>query len=110
MENQGQYDFDPERFDFCIHRRKRNQAHRAKQEATSEVPKKIKTLLPKTKVSSTPDSLPGTAASSVDTPLTTSTPTTSAADGGKRFCDMRYASTLRISTVFNLCDMSFISH
>ncbi|XP_011343057.1 PHD finger protein 20 isoform X2 [Ooceraea biroi] len=83
MENQGLHDFDPEKFDFCIHRRKRNQAHRAKQEATPEAPKKIKTLLPKTKASShTPDALLATATSSIDnTPPIVSTPTAPAADG-----------------------------
>jgi len=79
MENQGQYDFDPEKFDFCIHRRKRNHAHRVKQEVTPE-PKKIKTLLPKTKTS---DNTLTTVASSIDTPSIVSTPTTSTTDGGK---------------------------
>ncbi|XP_014479377.1 PREDICTED: uncharacterized protein LOC106746825 isoform X4 [Dinoponera quadriceps] len=80
MENQGQLDFDPEKFDFCIHRKKRNNAHRVKQEVTPEAPKKIKTLLPKTKALSTPESTVITA-SSLDTPPVVSTPTTSAADG-----------------------------
>ncbi|XP_025991994.2 uncharacterized protein LOC105202675 isoform X4 [Solenopsis invicta] len=79
MENQGQYDFDPERFDFCIHRnRKRSYAYRMKQEVSPEI-KKIKTLLPKTK---TPDNtLLTTATSGIDgTPIAT-TPTTSTTDG-----------------------------
>lgn len=82
MEHQGQLDFDPEKFDFCIHRKKRNNAHRVKQEVTPEAPKKIKTLLPKTKVLSTPENALITA-STLDTPPAVSTPTTSAADGGK---------------------------
>ncbi|XP_032683770.1 PHD finger protein 20 isoform X3 [Odontomachus brunneus] len=80
MEHQGQLDFDPEKFDFCIHRKKRNNAHRVKQEVTPEAPKKIKTLLPKTKALSTPENTLLTA-STLDTPPAVSTPTTSAADG-----------------------------
>lgn len=82
MENQGQYDFDPEKFDFCIHRRKRNHTHRVKQEVMSEIPKKIKTLLPKTKTS-TPENTLLTTMTSMDTPSIASTPTTSTTDGGK---------------------------
>ena len=84
MENQGQYDFDPEKFDFCIHRRKRNHPHRVKQEVASEVtPKKIKTLLPKTK---TPENtLLTTVTTNIDTAPITSMPTTSTTDGGKIF-------------------------
>ncbi|XP_018349614.1 PREDICTED: PHD finger protein 20 isoform X3 [Trachymyrmex septentrionalis] len=80
MENQGQYDFDPEKFDFCIHRRKRNHPHRVKQEVASEVtPKKIKTLLPKTK---TPENtLLTTVTTNIDTAPITSMPTTSTTDG-----------------------------
>ncbi|EFN82605.1 PHD finger protein 20 [Harpegnathos saltator] len=78
MENQGQLDFDPEKFDFCIHRKKRN-VHRIKQEITPEVPKKIKTLLPKTKALATPEST-SLIASTPDIPPTASTPTTSATD------------------------------
>ncbi|XP_018392140.1 PREDICTED: PHD finger protein 20 isoform X2 [Cyphomyrmex costatus] len=75
MENQGQYDFDPEKFDFCIHRRKRNHTHRVKQEVTSEItPKKIKTLLPKTK---TPDNTLLTTVTNIDTTPVVPTPTTS---------------------------------
>jgi len=87
MENQGQYDFDPEKFDFCIHRRKRNHTHRVKQEqVTPEVtPKKIKTLLPKTKTVTPENTLLTTVTNNVDTPPITSTPTTSATDGGKIF-------------------------
>ncbi|XP_071569616.1 PHD finger protein 20 isoform X5 [Temnothorax nylanderi] len=81
MENQGQYDFDPEKFDFCIHRRKRNHAHRVKQEVTPEAPKKIKTLLPKTKTSTPETTLLPTMTSSIDTPVIPSTPTTSTTDG-----------------------------
>lgn len=82
MENQGQYDFDPEKFDFCIHRRKRNHSHRIKQEVTPEMPKKIKTLLPKTKMS-TPENTLLTTMTSMDAPSIASTPTTSTTDGGK---------------------------
>ncbi|XP_046414567.1 PHD finger protein 20 isoform X2 [Neodiprion fabricii] len=51
MENHGMYDFEPEKFDFCIHRKKNNKSSsvKAKQEPPAEVPKKIKTLLPKAK-------------------------------------------------------------
>ncbi|XP_012214996.1 PHD finger protein 20-like protein 1 isoform X3 [Linepithema humile] len=74
MENQGQYDFDPERFDFCIHRRKRKNV---KQDVTPEAPKKIKTLLPKTKTSTPEGTLPTTATSGIDGPsVSTSTPST----------------------------------
>lgn len=83
MENQGQYDFDPEKFDFCIHRRKRNHTHRVKQEVTPEAPKKIKTLLPKTKMATPENTLLTTMTSSIDTPPIVSTPTTSNTDGGK---------------------------
>lgn len=91
MENQGQYDFDPEKFDFCIHRRKRNNnVHRVKHEVTPEVPRKIKTLLPKTKPVPTSENVllnnTVTNNSSIDTQqFSTSTPTTSATDGGKYF-------------------------
>jgi len=55
-----------------------------KPEITPEMPKKIKTLLPKTKASSTPDALlTTTVTSSFDSSLNVSTPTSSAADGGK---------------------------
>src|SRR5436190_18060547 len=77
MENQGQYDFNPDNFDFCIHRRKRNHTHRSKQEATPE--KKIKTLLPKTKTLPTSVDttlLQGT--TSIATPPNISTPVTPA--------------------------------
>ncbi|KAL6439227.1 hypothetical protein ACFW04_003860 [Cataglyphis niger] len=75
MENQGQYDFNPENFDFCIHRRKRNHAPRLKQEATPE--KKIKTLLPKTKTLSTPENTLLQVPNTVSTPPNISTPVTS---------------------------------
>ncbi|XP_020283446.1 PHD finger protein 20 isoform X2 [Pseudomyrmex gracilis] len=86
MENQGQYDFDPEKFDFCIHRRKRNNVHRVKHDVTPEVPKKIKTLLPKTKPHTVPTSenmlLTTVTNSSIDSPFNTSTSTpTTSADG-----------------------------
>lgn len=84
MENQGQYDFDPEKFDFCIHRRKRNHTYRVKQEVTPEVPKKIKTLLPKTKMTTPENALLTTGTSSIDTQPIASTPTTTSnTDGGK---------------------------
>lgn len=80
MENQGQYDFDPERFDFCIHRRKRKTV---KQDVTPEAPKKIKTLFPKTKTLSTPEStLLSSTTSGIDN-SSVSTPSTT--DGGKIF-------------------------
>lgn len=86
MENQGQYDFDPDKFDFCIHRRKRNHTHRVKQEVTPEVtPKKIKTLLPKTKPATPENASLTTVANNIDTTPITSTPTTSTTDGGKIF-------------------------
>lgn len=84
MEHQGQFDFDPEKFDFCIHRKKRNQAQRVKQEVTPDVPKKIKTLLPKTKaLTMLENTLLTTVTSPIDISPTVSTPTTSSADGGK---------------------------
>ncbi|XP_046735242.1 PHD finger protein 20-like protein 1 isoform X2 [Diprion similis] len=50
MENHGMYDFEPEKFDFCIHRKKnKSSSVKTKQEPPTEVPKKIKTLLPKAK-------------------------------------------------------------
>ncbi|XP_015180714.1 PREDICTED: uncharacterized protein LOC107068609 isoform X4 [Polistes dominula] len=68
MESKGQFDFDPEKFDFCIHRKKRNHAPKIKQEqhTTPEVPKKIKTLLPKVK---TPVSNENTSLASPNTPV-----------------------------------------
>ena len=33
MESQGQFDFDPENFDFCIHRKKKNKLEKPKSEA-----------------------------------------------------------------------------
>ncbi|XP_020710095.2 PHD finger protein 20 isoform X3 [Athalia rosae] len=62
MEQQGQFDFEPEKFDFCIHRKKNGKNSTAKmrqQEPVVEVQKKIKTLLPKAKTAvSTPESMP----------------------------------------------------
>lgn len=81
MENQGQYDFNPENFDFCIHRRKRNHAPRSKQETIPE--KKIKTLLPKTKTLSTPENTLLQVTSNITTSPNISTPVTSTTDGGK---------------------------
>ncbi|KAL0109349.1 hypothetical protein PUN28_014432 [Cardiocondyla obscurior] len=81
MENQGQYDFDPDKFDFCIHRRKRNHTNRVKQEVTPEAPKKIKTLLPKIKTSTPDGTLLTTVTNSIDSPPIVSTPTTSTTDG-----------------------------
>lgn len=80
LENQGQYDFNPENFDFCIHRRKRNHAPRLKQEATPE--KKIKTLLPKTKTLPTSENTLLQTPNTISTPPNISTPVTST-DGGK---------------------------
>nr|XP_034186180.1 PHD finger protein 20 isoform X3 [Osmia lignaria] len=80
LENQGQFDFDPEKFDFCIHRKKKNYGQKLKQPITMDVPKKIKTLLPKAKTAVTEDS----SLVSASTPVTTlvSTSTTSITDGG----------------------------
>ncbi|XP_012135434.2 PHD finger protein MBD-R2 isoform X2 [Megachile rotundata] len=79
LENQGQFDFDPEKFDFCIHRKKKNYGQKVKQPITMDVPKKIKTLLPKAKAPTSEDSL----LVSTSTPVTTlvSTSTTSITDG-----------------------------
>ncbi|XP_043259702.1 uncharacterized protein LOC122401564 isoform X2 [Colletes gigas] len=79
MENQGQFDFDPEKFDFCIHRKKRSYGHKLKQEIVTDVPKKIKTLLPKTKTTPVMDSLLISANTSVTTVVPA--PTTSITDG-----------------------------
>lgn len=83
MENQGQFDFDPEKFDFCIHRKKKNHGHKVKQDIVTDIPKKIKTLLPKTKITPVTDSLLIPASTSVTTLV--SAPTTSITDGGKIF-------------------------
>lgn len=82
METQGQFDFDPEKFDFCIHRKKKSHGQKVKQDVV-DAPKKIKTLLPKTKTTSVADNLLLTPTSA---PVTTvvSTPT-SVTDGGKIF-------------------------
>ncbi|KAI4502468.1 hypothetical protein M0802_002380 [Mischocyttarus mexicanus] len=78
MENKGQFDFDPEKFDFCIHRKKRNHPQKLKQEhSTPEVPKKIKTLLPKVK---TPVANENTLLTSFNTPV--NVPVTSAGTTG----------------------------
>ncbi|KZC14266.1 PREDICTED: uncharacterized protein LOC107192360 [Dufourea novaeangliae] len=79
MENQGQFDFDPDKFDFCIHRKKKNHGQKVKQDVVTEMPKKIKTLLPKTKTTPVIDSL----LTPTSTPVTTlvSTPTPSIPDG-----------------------------
>ncbi|XP_017876601.1 PHD finger protein 20 isoform X2 [Ceratina calcarata] len=80
MENQGQFDFDPEKFDFCIHRKKRNQNQKVKQEVVAETPKKIKTLLPKSKATPITDN---SLAIPPNIPVTTlvSSSTTSITDG-----------------------------
>lgn len=82
MENQGQFDFDPEKFDFCIHRKKKNQNQKIKQDIIVDAPKKIKTLLPKTKATPVTDN---SLLVPTNTPVTTlvSTSTTSITDGGK---------------------------
>lgn len=82
MENQGQFDFDPEKFDFCIHRKKKNQSQKIKQDIIVDAPKKIKTLLPKTKATPVTDN---SLLVPTNTPVTTlvSTSTTSITDGGK---------------------------
>ncbi|XP_006566203.1 PHD finger protein 20 isoform X6 [Apis mellifera] len=81
MENQGQFDFDPEKFDFCIHRKKKNQSQKIKQDIIVDAPKKIKTLLPKTKATPVTDN---SLLVPTNTPVTTlvSTSTTSITDGG----------------------------
>lgn len=97
MENQGQYDFDPDRFDFCIHRRKRKSV---KQDVTPE-PKKIKTLLPKTKTPSTPESaLLTTATGSIDSPSVSTAQSTT--DGGKIFAIYYILSHINI-LIFAMC-------
>ncbi|CAL7943861.1 unnamed protein product [Xylocopa violacea] len=80
MENQGQFDFDPEKFDFCIHRKKRNQSQKIKQDVIVDVPKKIKTLLPKAKATPVTDN---SLLVPTNTPVTTvvSASTTSVTDG-----------------------------
>ncbi|XP_023288826.1 PHD finger protein 20-like protein 1 isoform X2 [Orussus abietinus] len=62
MEHQGNFDFEPEKFDFCIHRKKGGKGTRLRHEVTVDAPKKIKTLLPKTKLASpvSENSIPGT--------------------------------------------------
>ncbi|XP_043514068.1 PHD finger protein 20 isoform X1 [Frieseomelitta varia] len=78
MENQGQFDFDPEKFDFCIHRKKKNQ--KVKQDIVMDTPKKIKTLLPKTKATVIENSLP--VSSSIPVTTLVSTSNTAIKDGG----------------------------
>ncbi|KOC63389.1 PHD finger protein 20-like protein 1 [Habropoda laboriosa] len=79
MENQGQFDFDPEKFDFCIHRKKKNQTQKVKQDVV-DTPKKIKTLLPKAKATPVTDN---SLLVRTNTPITTlvSTSTTSITGG-----------------------------
>lgn len=107
MENQGQFDFDPEKFDFCIHRKKRNHAHRAKQEVTPELQKKIKTLLPKAKAVVTFENTLLTATTSgIDSSPIVSTPSTPAADNGKtllRCTIFQYMSCIFITNLFTFC-------
>ncbi|XP_057336685.1 PHD finger protein 20 isoform X3 [Microplitis mediator] len=67
FESQRPNNYDPDKFDFCIHRRKKTISAKAKTDtgasgssnppATNEVPKKIKTLLPKSKTATTNDLL-----------------------------------------------------
>ncbi|XP_047362274.1 PHD finger protein 20 isoform X3 [Vespa velutina] len=79
MESQGQFDFDPEKFDFCIHRKKKNHGQKLKQDVpTPEIPKKIKTLLPKVK---TPTSNETTLLMSINT-TPVNTPVASAGTTG----------------------------
>lgn len=84
MEQQGQFDFEPEKFDFCIHRKKnKNNVAKMRQELPAEMPKKIKTLLPKTKTPvGTPETTP---VSDVLPPVLTPavTPVTPVDVGGK---------------------------
>lgn len=109
MESQGQFDFDPEKFDFCIHRKKKNQGQKLKQEVpTPEIPKKIKTLLPKVK---TPTSNENTLLMSVNTPV--NTPVTSVGttgtpvnNGGKIFFSLQRLKYKR-TCIFNFLFHSF---
>lgn len=89
MESQGQFDFDPEMFDFCIHRRKSKSSMArlaAKIETPGELPKKIKTLLPKTKaLPATPENtlLLTPSPAEVASPMTPIT--TPVEEGGKEY-------------------------
>ncbi|XP_076246985.1 PHD finger protein MBD-R2 isoform X3 [Calliopsis andreniformis] len=88
METQGQFDFDPDKFDFCIHRKKKSHAQRVKPDVVVDTPKKIKTLLPKMKATPVIDSsvpistiAPVTSLVSTTTITTTTTAATSITDG-----------------------------
>lgn len=84
LEAQGQIGFDPDMFDFCIHRRKRPGSSKSKSDTPVEVQKKIKTILPKTKIpSEVTDDLLLTSAYNTIVPVVTST--TSVDDSGKFF-------------------------
>ncbi|KAK0077917.1 hypothetical protein PV325_003286 [Microctonus aethiopoides] len=74
LEAQGQIGFDPDMFDFCIHRRKRPGSSRSKSDTPVEVQKKIKTILPKTKIpTEETDDLLLTSAYNTTVPVVTST-------------------------------------
>ncbi|XP_044008198.1 uncharacterized protein LOC122852461 isoform X3 [Aphidius gifuensis] len=68
-------DFDPEMFDFCIHRKKRLSIAKPKIELSSEPTKKIKTLLPKTKLLLPQSSSSSSCSSSTSTSSSTLTAT-----------------------------------
>ena len=93
MENQGQFDFDPEKFDFCIHRKKKSQSQKVKQDIVMDTPKKIKTLLPKTKATVIENSLP--VSSSIPVTTLVSTSSTAIKDGGMIpfFCSLLHSSS-----------------
>ncbi|XP_024944954.1 PHD finger protein 20 isoform X5 [Cephus cinctus] len=88
MEQQGQFDFDPEKFDFCIHRKKTSKFNvmRLKPETPPDVPRKIKTLLPKAKTS-TPENTSFLSLTSVTLP--SATPLTPVDSGGTVYCGLR---------------------
>ncbi|XP_034934323.1 uncharacterized protein MBD-R2 [Chelonus insularis] len=74
FESQGQPDFDLESFDFCVHRRKKSK-QKLKAETSGEAQKKIKTILPKNKMTSATENLLLIPTSVCPVPVTsTSTP------------------------------------
>ncbi|XP_043270444.1 PHD finger protein 20 isoform X3 [Venturia canescens] len=83
IESQG-CEFDSDMFDFCIHRRKsKNSIARIKHETSGEVPKKIKTILPKTKATpSTPDNSLPLSSTPADSLVPITPTTTPVEDGG----------------------------
>lgn len=88
FETQRLSNFDPNKFDFCVHRRKRPAVAKDKLDAsagtssaTSEPAKKIKTLLPKSKTAATNDLLLTSVTPSYLTPV----PATPVEDTGGKF-------------------------